>query len=99
MLERMGVQDGSSYMLSAHPDSLALEAVFISPQFVAQLSAAVEDALLAGQWMDALTSVPSAMGPKDAASLLNKACPNLAQGLQPEQSHALRPCTSTVRQL
>lgn len=80
MLEKFGVQDASNHMASAHADSLALEAVFVAPQLLAQLSGAVEEAASAGQWVDAHGHLPPAIGPRDAASLLLRCLPEAHQG-------------------
>ena len=48
-------------MAAAHRDSLALDSIFISPQLVTQLLAVVEEAAAAGQWADALASLPTAV--------------------------------------
>lgn len=80
MLERLGVTDPAGYMASNAADSLALEEVFVSPRLVSQLEAAVEEAVVAGSWTDALANLPTAIGPKDAASLLSKAVPRHVQG-------------------
>ena len=80
MLDRLGIQDHKSYVVSAHRDSLALDSIFVSPQLVAQLSAVVEEAMAAGQWTDALANLPTAVQPKDAGNILLKAVPDQSQG-------------------
>ena len=90
MLERLGVQDGTSYMASAHKDSLALDSIFVSPQLVTQLSAVVEEAMAAGQWTDALANLPTAVQARDAANILLRAFSDQSQGmLQLIRSHLL----------
>lgn len=83
MLERLGVQDQTSYMAAAHRDSLALDSIFISPQLVTQLSAVVEEAVAAGQWTDALASLPTAVQSRDASAILLKAFSDQTQGKDP----------------
>ena len=80
MLERMGVHDPATYMASAHSDCKGLEAIFISPQLIAQLSAAAEEAISADQWMDAQANLPTAVGDRDAAALLQQAYPDQSKG-------------------
>ena len=80
LLARLGVADPRAFMSGAHPDSLALESAFVSPQLLTQLAAAMEEATLGGHWADALANLPPAISQSDASSLLKKTCASTAQG-------------------
>jgi hypothetical protein len=71
-LRKAGIPGDKAYCRTTFPDGLALDSVCVGPGLLAQLEAAVEEALAAGSWLDAAGVLPSAFSEADVAGVLAK---------------------------
>uniref|UniRef100_A0A0D9WC36 E3 UFM1-protein ligase 1 homolog n=1 Tax=Leersia perrieri TaxID=77586 RepID=A0A0D9WC36_9ORYZ len=81
VLQKLAIPQPKQYLETRYPDGIALEAVFVHPSVVDMLDAAVGDAIENGQWIDALSVLPSYITGPDATKILSL-CPSLQKAVK-----------------
>lgn len=88
-LRRLGMPTDKPSLAASFPDSLPLHTALAAPSLLARVSAALEEALAAGSFLDVASQLPAEMTPQDAATLL-PALPALPAGAEVRGGHELR---------
>uniref|UniRef100_A0A0D9ZTH2 E3 UFM1-protein ligase 1 homolog n=1 Tax=Oryza glumipatula TaxID=40148 RepID=A0A0D9ZTH2_9ORYZ len=81
VLQKLAIPQPKQYLEARYPDGIALEAVFVHPSVVDMLDAAVGDTIENGQWIDALSVLPSYITGPDATKILSL-CPSLQKAIK-----------------
>ncbi|KAF0924068.1 hypothetical protein E2562_008395 [Oryza meyeriana var. granulata] len=81
VLQKLAIPQPKQYLEARYPDGIALDAVFVHPSVVDMLDAALGDAIENGQWIDALSVLPSYITGPDATKILSL-CPSLQKAIK-----------------
>ncbi|CAL9044027.1 unnamed protein product, partial [Musa banksii] len=85
VLHKLAIPQPKQYLQSRYPEGILLDAVFVHPSMVEMLDASIEDAVEHGNWIDALTVLPTYVGGQDASKILSL-CPSLQRAIKSSQA-------------